>query len=187
MGALFLLFLVLPAVELALLIEIGSRIGTFETIALIVVTGTIGAALARQQGFHVLRQVQVETTAGRMPAGAIVDGVMILVAGALLITPGVLTDVFGFLCLIPFTRRVMKNLVRSWLERQVANGQMHVHVMQSRSWQDDPFRPRGPGAERRTTRGQGLGDGPVYDITPERPEADADFAEPPAGPPRTRS
>ena len=87
MAKLLLLFILVPATELALLIEIGSRIGTINTLLLIVVTGVLGASLASRQGLAVLRQIQDETVRGQMPGSAIVDGVIILVAGIVLMTP----------------------------------------------------------------------------------------------------
>lgn len=134
---LLLLFVVLPAVELALLIEVGSRIGTPATLALIAVTGVVGATLARRQGLGVLRHLQREVDAGRLPAGSLVDGVLILVAGALLVTPGILTDAFGFLCLVPAFRRLLKGALRRRLERAVREGRAQVHV-----WTDEPWGPR---------------------------------------------
>ena len=128
MARLLLLFILIPAVELALLIEIGKRIGTLETLALIVVTGILGAALARRQGLGVLRRARAEAAAGRLPAAALVDGVMILLAGAVLITPGVLTDLFGFLCLIPISRGWIKRLVWNWLKRASQDGRVRVSV-----------------------------------------------------------
>ena len=113
MGRLLFLFVLIPAVELVLLIKIGAAIGALETIALIVITGTVGATLARAQGLSVLHRVQAETAAGRVPTASLLDGVIILVAGALLITPGVLTDIVGFLCLIPWTRLAIKKFVLS--------------------------------------------------------------------------
>ena len=137
MFQLVLLFVVLPAVELALLIEVGRRIGTPATLTLIIVTGVVGASLARRQGLGVLRDLQLETAAGRLPAGSLVDGVMILVAGALLVTPGVLTDAFGFLCLVPAFRRAAKRgLLRRW-ERAVRTGRVQFEVVA-----DEPFGPR---------------------------------------------
>ena len=87
MGRLLLLFLVIPIAELALLIELGRHIGTLATVALIFVTALLGSYLARQQGLSVLRNMQTEMAQGRLPAGSIIDGVMILLAGAVLITP----------------------------------------------------------------------------------------------------
>ena len=117
MGRLILLFTLVPAVELGLLIEVGSRIGTAATLGLIVATGVLGAGLARQQGLRVLRRIQNEISAGRLPASSLVDGVIVLVAGALLVTPGILTDVLGFLCLLPGFRGLVKAGLRRRFER----------------------------------------------------------------------
>jgi UPF0716 protein FxsA len=137
-GRLLLLFVVLPALELALLIEIGGRIGTPATLALIAVTGVVGAALARRQGLSVLRRLQEETAAGRLPTGPLVDGVLILVAAALLVTPGVLTDAFGFLCLVPAFRGFVKREVRRRLEGAVREGRVHLYTEGAH----DPWGPR---------------------------------------------
>jgi UPF0716 protein FxsA len=128
MWRLVLLFVVLPAVELALLIELGSRFGTLHTLSLIVLTGVIGASLARGQGLGVMRQIQTEVAEGRLPATSLVDAAIILVAAALLITPGVLTDAFGFLCLIPAFRGVMKRILWRRLEESVRQNRIHVDV-----------------------------------------------------------
>ncbi len=132
MGRLLLLFIAVPAVELALLIEVGSRIGTLATLGLIVATGIAGAALARRQGLGVLRKMQAEVAEGRLPADSLVDGVFILVAAALLVTPGILTDAFGLLCLVPTFRDVAKGLFWRRLERAVREQRirMDVHLEQ---------------------------------------------------------
>lgn len=137
----FLLFIVLPAIELALLIQIGQRIGTFETLMLIVITGVVGASLARHQGLRVLEQVQVEMQQGRLPGEALTDGVIILLAAALLITPGVVTDAVGFLCLIPLTRRIVKSLVWRWFEQKVRSGQAQMYVYTDMSQPQSPTEP----------------------------------------------
>ena len=128
MAKLLLLFILVPATELALLIEIGSRIGTINTLLLIVVTGVLGASLASRQGLAVLRQIQNETVRGQMPGSAIVDGVIILVAGIVLMTPGILTDILGFLCLIPATRSLIKGRLWQMIERAVHNNRARVVV-----------------------------------------------------------
>lgn len=128
MVRLLLLFISVPAVELAFLIELGRQIGTLATLGLIGVTGMLGAFLARRQGLGVLRQVRAEMAAGRLPAGSIVDGIIILLAGALLITPGILTDAVGFLCLIPASRKIIKTALWRRLERAVRDGQVRVSV-----------------------------------------------------------
>ncbi len=128
MSRLLLLFIVVPAVELGLLIEVGSRIGTFATLGLIVATGIAGAALARQQGLRALRQLRAEVAEGRLPADSLVDGVFILVAAALLVTPGILTDAFGLLCLVPAFRGVAKGQLWVWLERAVREQRVRMEI-----------------------------------------------------------
>ena len=128
MGRLILLLVGVPLLELMLLIEIGGRVGTIPTIGLILLTGTLGAYLARRQGLAVLRQVQAETAAGRLPAGQLIDGLIILLAGALLVTPGLLTDLVGLFCLLPAGRRLIKARLRRWLERAIQTGRVKVSV-----------------------------------------------------------
>lgn len=122
------LFIAVPLAELALLIEIGRRVGVVTTIALIIVTGALGAALARRQGLGVLRDMRSQLAAGKLPASSLVDGVIILVAAALLITPGILTDTVGFLCLIPPVRRALKAALWRRLQRAVREGGWRVSV-----------------------------------------------------------
>lgn len=111
---LLLLFTVVPLVELLLLIEIGEQIGLGATILLIVTTGVIGASLAKHEGLRTLRDIQSEFNAGRLPGDHLVDALLILVAGAVLITPGVITDAVGFTLLIPPARR----FIRKQLQRR---------------------------------------------------------------------
>jgi UPF0716 protein FxsA len=118
-GYLLLLFTIIPLVELALLIWIGDQTAWWAPVLMVIVTGVAGAALARWQGWRAIARIQEETRQGRLPADALVDGVMILAAGLLLITPGVLTDVVGFALLTPPLRRAMKRGVVAWLRRNV--------------------------------------------------------------------
>ncbi|MCZ6490349.1 MAG: FxsA family protein [Acidobacteria bacterium] len=127
-GKLLLLFILVPAVELALLIEVGRHIGTLATLSLIACTGALGAFLARRQGLRTLQQVRSEFNAGGLPAGPIVDGVIILLAAALLLTPGILTDALGFLCLAPAFRTVVKKTLWVRLMRAVREGRSSVTV-----------------------------------------------------------
>ncbi len=108
---LLILFTVVPLVELWLLVEIGGQFGLLATIAIILGTGVIGAALARWQGLLCLRTVQRQLRAGQLPTDAILDGLGILLAAVLLITPGVLSDAVGFCLLIPPVRRVVSRVV----------------------------------------------------------------------------
>ena len=104
-GRLLLLFVFLPMIELYLLIMLGARIGPMPTIGLIVLTGVIGATLARQQGLSTLAKIQNELKQGRAPTQELVEGAMIEVGGLVLLTPGILTDIFGFAMMIPGFRR----------------------------------------------------------------------------------
>ena len=121
---LLLLFILVPLVELFLLIEIGRLIGTLSTLTIIVCTGILGAFLARRQGIGVLHQMRTEIANGRLPAAQLADGVIILLAGAVLITPGLLTDALGFLCLIPASRKIIKKMLWRWLENAVHDGRI---------------------------------------------------------------
>lgn len=116
---LFLLFVIVPAVELALLIEIGGVIGTANTFAIIVATGLAGSWLARTQGLSVWRRFQDRLASGAMPGNELVDGLIVLISGALLLTPGVLTDVVGLLGLIPPSRHVIRNVVVHQLKDRI--------------------------------------------------------------------
>lgn len=122
------LFIVTPLVELLLLIEIGKAIGTFEVIFLTIATGIAGAALAKSQGLFVMRRMQQEVAEGRMPTSNLMDGVMILVGGFLLLTPGVLTDAFGLFLLIPWTRTLMKKLLMKWMNHKIQKNRIHIHI-----------------------------------------------------------
>lgn len=128
MGILLLLFILVPAIELALLLEVGSRLGTLPTLGLIAATGVVGASLARRQGLAVLGRAQDQMARGELPAGSLADGVMILVAGALLITPGILTDAFGFLLLVPVFREVVRNVAMSRLRKAIDENRVHIDV-----------------------------------------------------------
>ena len=120
MKFLFLLFLVVPLLEIYLLIEVGSAIGAMMTIFLVVFTAMLGAVLVRAQGFSTLTRVQSQVNDGQVPALEIMEGVCLFVAGALLLTPGFFTDAVGFILLTPPLRR---GIIRYFLERQMAQVQ----------------------------------------------------------------
>ena len=109
----FLLFIVIPALEIVVLVLSGKAIGVWPTFALIVATGIIGAFLAKKQGLYTLQRAKDEWMNGRIPSDALLDGICILVGGTLLLTPGFITDTAGFILLLPFAREKMK----PWLVR----------------------------------------------------------------------
>lgn len=118
---LFLLFLIVPLVEIAILIQIGRVIGAWPTILLVIVTAAIGAGLFRQQGLSTLSRVQAQLDDGNLPATELIEGVILLVAGAMLLTPGFFTDVLGFLILVPTIRaRLATNLLTHFIATRVS-------------------------------------------------------------------
>ncbi|HUG69415.1 MAG TPA: FxsA family protein [Pirellulaceae bacterium] len=108
---LLLLFIVVPFVELALLLKLAELTSWLHTLLLVIATGVLGTWLARSQGMRTYRKIQQSLSAGQMPTDSLLDAAMIFVAGALLLTPGMLTDLFGFSLLFPMTRQ----LYRRWL------------------------------------------------------------------------
>ena len=115
----FLLFSIVPIIELALLIEIGKYIGVTLTIIIIVTTGLAGAALAKSQGAQVLRQLQLSIQNIQSPADSIIEGVLVLMGGLLLLTPGMLTDAIGFFVLFPFSRQLFRNIFKEIILRRM--------------------------------------------------------------------
>jgi UPF0716 protein FxsA len=122
---LLLLFTILPVVELYLLIRVGSAIGALPTVLLVVFTGFLGAYLARAQGFAVWVRIQAETSQGRFPGERLIDALLLLVAGTVLVTPGILTDLVGFVLLFPITRTPIREWVKVRLYRMMQNGSVH--------------------------------------------------------------
>ena len=112
---LFLAFTIIPIIEIYLLIEIGSIFGALTAVILVILTGFLGAFLARMQGLQTLYRIQESLREGRMPSGELLDALLIVIAGLVLLTPGFLTDSVGFLLLIPATR----NSIKYWLRRQI--------------------------------------------------------------------
>lgn len=128
LSRLILLFVTVPLLELALLLQVGQWIGLGPTVALVVATGFAGAALARQQGLRAFLAVQQELAAGGLPGRSLLDGLSILVGGALLLTPGILTDVLGFSLIVPPSRRWLQGIVRRRLERRIQEGAVRLTV-----------------------------------------------------------
>lgn len=125
---LFLLFTGVPLIELALLIEVGQRVGTAPTIGLVVLTGVVGAALARRQGFAIVGRIRAELAVGRVPAAHLLDGLLVLVAAVLLVTPGLLTDGIGFLLLLPPTRTAVRLALLRMGRRWLREGRITFHA-----------------------------------------------------------
>ncbi len=128
MGRLFLLFTVVPLVELYLLIAIGRMLGPVPTIALVLVTGALGAWFARLEGARVIRRWQEAIARQQIPKDGVIDGFLIFIGGVMLITPGILTDIAGLSMVMPPTRRIIAGTVRRWFEQQIASGRVQVYA-----------------------------------------------------------
>ena len=122
---LLLAFIVVPIAEIALLIHVGGWIGGWETVALVVLTAVVGTALFRAQGFKVLARAQDTLARGGFPADELFDGICILIAGVLLLTPGFITDAFGLMLLVPGLRTI---IVRTCWHLALRSGRFEMHV-----------------------------------------------------------
>ena len=160
---LVLIFIVLPIAELYVIIKVGEAIGILPTIALLILDSFLGAALLRSQGRAAWRRFNEALAAGRIPTREVFDGAMVILGGAFLITPGFITDVIGFLLLIPPTRAVLRSVVARLARRRVS-----LRVM------GPPPRPRagtasGPGGPRPRSQRPGYDyEGTAHEVTDDR-------------------
>ncbi|MEN8769842.1 MAG: FxsA family protein [Glaciecola sp.] len=128
MGKLFLLFVIMPIAEIAVLINVGEVIGGWNTVLLVILSAMIGAYLVKREGVSTLAQAQLKMQQGQVPAEEIGSGLLLLVAGVLLVTPGFITDVFGLLLTLPYTRKKIGGVLFHAL-----NGKMHASAHFSQS------------------------------------------------------
>ncbi len=120
MGAvLFVLFIVVPIIELVVIIQVGQAIGALNTIAVLVLVGVVGAWLAKREGIAVYKRFRRQVEAGVVPGKEIADGFMIMLAGALLLTPGFVTDILGVLLLVPPVRAAIRASALHRITRRV--------------------------------------------------------------------
>lgn len=115
----FLAIIIVPALEIGLLLFSGRTLGVISTVLLIILTGILGAYLAKKQGMETIQKVQEELRFGRIPGEAILDGLCILVGGVVLLTPGFITDSIGFLLLFPSTRNFLKPLIQRVIRKLI--------------------------------------------------------------------
>jgi len=123
---LFFLFTLVPLLELYLLIRLGTYVGAVDTIAIVIGTGVAGGLLAKSQGLAVLDRMRAELNQGRLPAESLFDGLLILIAGAMLVTPGLLTDGLGLLLLIPLSRQGIKSWLKRKMQEKISEGEIHI-------------------------------------------------------------
>ena len=121
------LFILVPLLELYILIKIGGYLGAFQTVALVVFTALLGIVLVRLEGLRTLQKIRQSLSQGIVPAEEMVDGVLIFVGGILLIIPGVLTDLFALVLLIPYSRTIFKRWLRRRFDRMITAGNVRLH------------------------------------------------------------
>ena len=145
MRILLLIFIVVPVIEMVILIEVGSRIGAFPTVGLVLLTAVVGVWLLKLQGLLTLSRVQAKLARGELPDTELLEGVMLLIGGTLLLTPGFVTDTIGFICLVPGLRQPIARWI---LARGVIN------TIWARSAAQAGQEPQGPGQIRTTIEGE---------------------------------
>ena len=120
-GRLLILFITIPMVEIILLMWVSSRIHWSSTLMLVVLTGAWGAYLARSQGYSILARIQSELAAGRVPTAELIDGLLVLIGGIVLLTPGLLTDLAGFCLMVPSFRAIIRERVKHKFAAQIGH------------------------------------------------------------------
>jgi UPF0716 protein FxsA len=136
---LFLLFTLLPIVELWLLLQIGSLLGGWKAFALVIGTGFLGAFLAKREGFRVLQELTQEMQRGIPPADRLIEGALVVIGGLLLVTPGVITDLTGFILIFPPTRMLLAPAIKRWVLANVKMAAVGPGGSFQASWGQSPF------------------------------------------------
>ena len=131
-----LLFIIFPILEIAILIKVGSRIGVLNTVLIVVLTGIIGAVMARIQGFIILQKISDTLNRGLMPSMEILDGALVLAGGICLLDPGFIGDVLGFILLVPWTRALVRSILTVIIKRKLDKGEV-ITITSIRSYKDD--------------------------------------------------
>ncbi|MGJ8679194.1 FxsA family protein [Paraglaciecola sp.] len=148
MGKLFILFAVLPIVEIAILINVGEQIGGWYTLAIVILTAFFGAKLVKQEGLSTLTQAQQKMQSGQMPGQEMAEGLLLVIAGVLLVTPGFVTDGIGFLLSLPITRpliakeltkHISVNTVNSSFQADFSQHSQHSHHKHTSDQQGEVF------------------------------------------------
>ncbi|MCY9663045.1 membrane protein FxsA [Paenibacillus chondroitinus] len=119
------IFIIVPAIEISVLIALGHFIGGWTTFGLILLSGFLGIYFAKREGRKVLEYARFEWSQGQLPAQQLLDGICIFLGGILLITPGFITDIFGFLLVFPYTRPIFKVMLLALIQRQISKGKIH--------------------------------------------------------------
>ena len=142
---LFFIFIVVPVIEITVLIEVGEQLGAFTTVALVILTAAVGASLVRSQGLQTLLNAQKKMQQGEQPGQEVIEGVMLAIAGVMLVTPGFVTDFLGLILLLPFSRQFFANkllarmIIKNMASQQPFNQGFSSHQSQSEDIIDGEF------------------------------------------------
>jgi len=163
----FLAFILVPVAEIAVFIEVGGVIGLWATIGIVILTAIVGTSLLRSQGLAAFGRAQAAMSEGRLPVEEVIHGFCLVIAGALLLTPGFLTDIAGFLLFVPPVRLMLARAAMKWFAK---NGTVHVHR--------GPGHPGGPAGQysghNPDEGGPTIVDGEAEEVDPPRPQASND-------------
>lgn len=135
---LFLAFIVLPVLEVYVIVQVADGIGWPEAIALVILVSLAGAVLTKIQGFTVWARFQAQLAQGRMPSNELVDGGLVLIAAALMLTPGFITDFVGLFLLVPFTRPLVRRPILNRIRRRAENHQAYRVWTSATGWRGGP-------------------------------------------------
>ena len=142
---LFVLFIIIPIVEITVIMQVGALLGVWPTVAMVIFSAWLGAKYVRQQGLATLQSVQTKMAQGEMPSGEIVTGLMLLVAGLLLVTPGFVTDLLGLSLLIPSVRTGMASHVQKHMKvKQFSGGASFEHTTTGNVYDHDSTHTKTP-------------------------------------------
>ncbi|SDN21226.1 UPF0716 protein FxsA [Paenibacillus sp. yr247] len=119
------IFILVPALEITLLITMGHLIGGWTTFALLILSGFLGAYFTKREGRKVLEYARYEWSQGQLPAQHLLDGICIFIGGILLIMPGFITDIFGFLLVFPYTRPIFRVMLLALIQKQIGKGRIN--------------------------------------------------------------
>lgn len=169
------LFVAMPLVELYLLLTVGSQIGAWNTFGIVLITGIVGAALAKSQGRAIFTKIQSELNKGGVPADAMIQGLMVFVGGLLLITPGFVTDAFGFFFVIPVTRWFFLKAIKAHFANAIQSGKYKMYTSGSQGFPGGSgFRVYTYSNHSQRSSDEFYGARPVRDVNPEVIEGDSD-------------
>lgn len=133
---LFLVFLAVPIIEIYLIIQVGHAVGALNTVLILIADSILGSWLVKREGFKAWTRLREAIAAGRMPTKELADGVLVVIGGALLITPGFMSDILGLICVLPFTRPAIRGVFMRRAAARAARGAGGVRIVDMRDHQD---------------------------------------------------